>query len=304
MPRAYGFIEHGGPETEQFFDLPTPEPGPGELLVAVRSAGVNPVDWKVRAGNLPAHAPVDLPAIFGREVAGVVEAVGDGVTGFAIGDEVFGNSLAGGYAEYAIIPTSLAAHKPAEVSFTDAATLAVAAATAYDGLHQLDLHAGETLLVIGVAGGVGVAVAQLAVARGVAVVGTASAEKHELVESLGVTHVPYGPGVVDRLRNVAPDGVDAIYDLVGRDALREVAGLVRDPTRLISGADQATVAELGGSALERARNAEVLEAVAAEVVAGRLRPLVSATFPLHEADAALRVVESGHARGKVVIEVA
>ncbi|MFC6082431.1 NADP-dependent oxidoreductase [Sphaerisporangium aureirubrum] len=305
MPRAYTYTEHGGPETEAFADLPRPVPGPGQLLVAVKAAGVNPVDWKRRAGYLPPGAPApELPAVLGGEVAGVVEEVGDGVEGFGPGDAVFGNPLTGGYAEYTLLPVELTAHKPDAVSFADAATLPIAAATAYDGLYQLGLAPGDTLLIVGVGGGVGVAAAQIARNAGLRVIGTASAAKKDFVEELGVVHVEPGPDVAGRVRAAAPDGVDAIYDLVGGDALVAVAGLLDDPSKLITAADRDTVARLGGSPVARKRDREVLEAVARLVAQGVLRPYVTATFPLDEAAEALRAVEAGHARGKILIEVA
>jgi NADPH:quinone reductase-like Zn-dependent oxidoreductase len=304
MPKAYVFKEYGGPETQALVDLPKPEPGPGELLVAVRAAGVNPADWKFRAGRMRNFVPLELPAVFGNELSGVVEGLGEGVEGFAVGDEVFGNPAGGSYAEYSRLPVGSAAHKPAGVSFRVAATLPVAAATAYDGVHQLDLPKGATLLVNGVGGGVGVAAAQIARVLGLNVVGTASAAKKEFVESLGVAHVTYGDDVEDRVRAVAPDGVDGIYDLVGGDALRSVAGLVEDRSKLITAVDPMTVSELGGSAVARARNGEVLEAVAQLVVSGSLDPRVTEVFPLDSAGDALALVESGHAQGKVVLEIA
>ena len=157
MSKAFGFKGYGGPEVQGFVDVPKPDPGPGEVLVAVRAAGVNPADWKLRAGTMREVFPLELPAIFGYEVAGVVEAVGPDVEGFAVGDEVFGSVMGGGYAQYAVVPVQNVARKPAEVSFTDAAALPVAAATAFDGLTQLGLAAGQTLLIVGVGGGVGVA---------------------------------------------------------------------------------------------------------------------------------------------------
>ena len=174
--RAYGFTRYGGPDTEAFLDLPVPEPGPGELLVRVAAAGVNPADWKVRSGLRRAELPLEPPVALGREVAGVVERLGSGVAGFAAGDEVFGGTAgsAGGWAELARVPAIFAAHRPAEVAATDAAVLPVAAATAYDALAQLALPPGATLLVIGAGGGVGLAAVQLACARGVEVVGIAA----------------------------------------------------------------------------------------------------------------------------------
>ncbi|SNS42349.1 NADPH:quinone reductase [Streptosporangium subroseum] len=305
MPKAYAFTQYGGPEVEAFIDLPRPVPGPGQLLVAVRAAGVNPVDWKKRTGYRPAGAaPAELPSVLGNEVAGVVEQVGEGVEGFDVGDAVFGNSITGGYAEYTLLPVEVSAHKPEVLSFVDAATLPIAAATAYDGVHQLELAPGATLLIVGVGGGVGVAAAQIARHAGLTVIGTAGAGKKDFVESLGVVHVEPGPGVADRVRAAAPDGVDAIYDLVGGTALEEVAEVLEDRSKLITAGDRETVARLGGSPVRRVRDRTVLDAVAQLVVQGVLRPFVTATFPLDQASQALREVEDGHARGKIVIEVA
>ncbi|MFF1374808.1 NADP-dependent oxidoreductase [Streptomyces sp. NPDC058308] len=305
MPKAYGFTAHGGPEVEAFLDLAEPEPGPGQLLVAVRAAGVNPVDWKLRAGKRrPGQAPMTGPEVLGSEVAGTVERVGAGVEGFVPGDPVFGNPVTGGYAEFTLIPAGIAAHKPGPLSFADAAVLPVAAATAYDGLRQLDLPAGSTLLVTGAGGGVGVAATQIARHFGLRVVGTASTGKKEFVESLGAVHVPPGPRLAERIREAAPDHrVDAVFDLVGGADLAGLAELLTDRGKLITAAAKETVAELGGAPVARARTAAVLDEVALLAVAGVLRPHVTATYPLDRADEALRAVEGGHARGKVVIEV-
>jgi NADPH:quinone reductase-like Zn-dependent oxidoreductase len=300
----YGYAERGGPETQAFFDVSTPEPGPGQLLVANRAAGVNPVDWKLRSGMYGSSEPLVGPVGLGVEVSGVVEGVGEGVEGFVLGDEVFGTVAGGGgYAEYSLLSTASTARKPDGISFVDAATLPVAAATAYDGVVQLDLPPGATLLVVGAGGGVGIATVQIAKDRGLVVVGTASEAKRELLESFGVIHVASGAGVVERIRAVSPSGIDAIYDLVGGDALREVAVLVDDPSRIISGGDMATVTELGGTMVARARSAEVLDEVAALVVRGALDPTVTEVFPFDRAGEALARVEGGHATGKVVITI-
>ncbi|MFE2883574.1 NADP-dependent oxidoreductase [Streptomyces sp. NPDC059272] len=307
MPKAYVFTRYGGPETEALVDVDRPSPGPGEILVAVRAAGVNPVDWKQRTGyrrpgETGSHA---FPAVFGNEVAGVVEETGAGVDGFAVGDEVFGSAVAGAYAEFALLAAPVTTHKPAELSFTDAATLPVAAATAYDGVRQLDLPSGATVLITGAGGGVGSAALQLARALGLRAVGVASEGKKDFVESLGAVHVPSGPDLATRVRAAAPDGVDGVYDLVGGDVLAEAATLLTDRTKLITaGAPAPEVEKLGGARVERARNAAVLDAVAQLVVDGQLDPHVTRTFPLDQAGEALRTVEEGHARGKIVIEVA
>ena len=322
---AYGFTAYGGPEQQEYLSLPLPAAGPGQLLVEVRAAGVNPGDWKVRSGltakpsapaaptaaaptaDLPGGAApaADLPGVLGREAAGVVRAVGPGVTGFAVGDEVFGTTdpAFGGYAEYTVLAAAQAAHKPPQVGFEQASVLTVAAGTAYDALHALDLEQGRTLLVNGVGGGVGVAVAQLARARGITVVGTASESKRPLVESLGVTLVPRGEGVLERLRRQLPQGTaDALLDLVGGDSLRELATLVTDRARLLSCADKPLAAELGGGEVPRRRTTAVYTEVARLVADGELDPQV-AVRPFAEAGAALAEVEAGHAQGKVALRI-
>ncbi|MEW2164781.1 NADP-dependent oxidoreductase [Streptomyces sp. NPDC007084] len=305
MPKAYVFTRYGGPEAEALVERDRPSPGPGEVLVAVRAAGVNPVDWKQRTGyRRPGGDARPLPAVFGNEVAGVVVETGADVTGFAVGDEVFGNPVDGGYAEFALLPVAVTAHKPAALSFTDAATLPVAAATAYDGVRQLGLPAGATLLVTGAGGGVGVAALQIARDAGLRGIGVASEGKKDFVESLGAVHVPSGPGLAERLRAAAPAGVDGVFDLVGGETLEDAATVLEDPAKLITGADRETVAKLGGSPVERARTAAVLDEVGRLAAEGGLRPFVTRTFPLERAGEALRAVEDGHARGKIVIEVA
>jgi NADPH:quinone reductase-like Zn-dependent oxidoreductase len=307
MSKAYVFTRYGGPETEAFVDVDRPSPGPGQLLVAVRSAGVNPVDWKIRSGYRRPGDSADrvFPAVLGSEVSGVVAELGEGVEGFAVGDEVFGNTLGGGYAEYTRVPVDIAAHKPAGLSHAAAATLPVAAATAYDGVRQLDLPPGATLLLTGAGGGVGAAAVQIARAFGLRVVGVAGEGKKDFVESLGADHVSSGPDWAERARAAAPDGIDGVYDLVGGEVLAEAAELLTDRTRLITaGAPEEEVRRLGGTRVTRARTAAVLEELARLVLKGDLDPHITGTFPLERAGEALRAVEEGHARGKTVIEVA
>jgi NADPH2:quinone reductase len=304
MVKAFGYNSNGGPDVQEFLELEMPSPLPGELLVEVRTAGVNPVDWKVRSGMLGEASASDLPAVLGQEVSGVVREVGKDVEGFAENDEIFGSVApgSGGYAEYTLVTANAAAPKPPQVSFNDAATLPVAAATAYDGVTQLDLKEGQTLLINGIGGGVGVAAAQIARDLGINVIGTASEDKRALVETLGATLVPYGDGVDERIKEILPDGVDAILDLAGHDGLRAVAGLVADRSKLISAGDPSVV-ELGGHMIERDGTSRVLEIVGALVAEGKLDPHVEDVRPLDEAADAIAAVEIGHARGKVVIEV-
>lgn len=302
--KAFGYQTNGGPEVQEHLELSSPTPLADELLVEVRAAGVNPVDWKVRSGAYGAASADALPAVMGVEVSGVVREVGKDVTGFAVGDEVYGNVApgSGGYAEYTLMSQQSTAHKPPHLSFTDAATLAVAAATGYDGVTQLGLSAGQTLLINGVSGGVGVAAAQIARDLELNVIGTASEDKRAFVEALGATLVPYGPGVADRVRQIMPDGVDAIFDLAGGEGLRDVAELLQNRSKLISAGDP-SVTDLGGHMIERDGTSRVLDLVGAMVVEGKLDPKVEDLLPLDKAADAVAGVETGHARGKVVIQV-
>ncbi len=295
--RAYGFTAVGGPEHQAFLDVPVPVPGPDELLVRVRAAGVNPGDWRLREGAYGTQPP----AVLGREVAGTVEQVGPGVTGFAPGDEVFGGcpGMVGGWAGLAIVTASFAAHRPDAVPPADAAALPVAAGTAYDTLTCLDLPRGATLLVNGAGGGVGVAIVQLARARGITVIGTASPGKHGLLASYGAVPVAYGDGVLDRLR--AFGRIDAVFDLVGGPALRTVAEL--GAPELASVADKGLAQQLGGIEIVRDRSTAVLTELARLVAAGQLDPHVTEVHPFDDAAAALAAVENGHASGKVVLQI-
>jgi NADPH:quinone reductase-like Zn-dependent oxidoreductase len=296
--RAYGFTAIGGAEREQFLDVPEPVAGEGELVVRVRAAGINPGDWRMREGSYGEVAP----AVLGREVAGTVTAIGPGVEGFAVGDEVFGGcpGMTGGFAPLAVVTAGFAAHRPSTVSPADAAVLPVAAGTAHDALVALDLPEGATLLVNGAGGGVGIAVVQLARARGLRVVGTASPAKHALLSRLGALPVAYGEGVLDRVRAAAPEGVDGLFDLVGGDALRTVAELV-DPKRLRSVADKPLAKSLGGDEVPRERTTAVLTGLVRLVADGALDPFVTDLRPFDEAPAAMRAVEDGHAFGKVAL---
>lgn len=306
MSRVLGFGGHGGPEVQEFFDRPDPDPGPGEVLVRVDAAGVNPLDHLLRSGlvtGLDGGRP--FPRVLGVEAAGTVLALGEDVDGLAVGDAVFGLALTGGgtYAGTTVLSAANTARIPAGLSAAVAATLPVAGTTAVDALDQLDLPAGATLLVNGVGGGVGLGVAQLAGERGLRVVGTGSATKREHAEALGVVFVDYGAeDVAAAVRALAPDGVDGIVDLVGGAALRTVAALARDPRTVIAVGDPSVV-ELGGRAVERHLDRESLARAARLAVRGALVPLITAVHPLSDAPAALAAVEDGHPAGKIVIAV-
>ncbi|MET9080269.1 alcohol dehydrogenase catalytic domain-containing protein, partial [Streptomyces sp. NPDC004232] len=238
MGKAWGFGRHGGPEVQEFFDRPDPAPGRGEVLIRVDVAGVNPLDHLLRSGlvdGLDGGRP--FPRVLGMEAAGTVLARGEDVEGLEVGDAVFGFALTGGgtYAETTVLTALSTARIPEGLSATVAATLPVAGTTAVDVLDQLGLPAGATVLVNGVGGGVGLAVARLAIGRELRVIGTGSTAKREHAEAIGVRFIDYMAGdVVSAARELVPDGFDGIVDLVGGASLRTVAPLAQDPRNVIA----------------------------------------------------------------------
>ncbi|MFI7073347.1 NADP-dependent oxidoreductase [Micromonospora sediminicola] len=290
-------------------ELPTPPVGPDTVLVRVRAAGVNPVDWKVREGHLAVAFPSHFPLVPGWDAAGVVEAVGPAVAGFAVGDEVIGyvrrdDVQHGTYAELVPAPERCLADKPVRASWPEAAGLPLAGLTAYQALQLARTGAGDTVLVHGASGGVGHLAVQVARALGAdRVIGTASEANHDFVRSLGAEPVAYGDGLRDRVRAVAPDGVDVVLDLFGGDALDISAELITRPARMMSTADPEHVTRLGGTYVFVKPSAADLAVLAGLVDAGRLTVHVARTLPLAEAAEAHRLVEAGHVRGKVVLTV-
>lgn len=299
MSRMYVFTRYGGPETEELQERPVPEPGPGQLLVEVRAAGVNPSDLKLREGVFGRRHT--LPRTLGFEVSGVVAAVGPDVEGYAVGDAVLGPVApgGGGFADHALVRAREAARKPDGVSFEAAATIPVAGTTAYDLVHQAGLEDGQTVLVLGAGGGVGHLACEIARAGGARVIGVASEGKRELVESTGATWVASGDGAADAVRELAPDGVDLLVDLVGGQPLRDLAPLVTSPDRIVSAADEETATALGGSG--RVEDPEALARLVAMVGDGAITPEVSAVYPLERAGEALAAVARGHGTGKTVV---
>lgn len=307
MGQAWGFGRYGGPEVQEFFDRPDPVPGRGEVLIRVDVAGVNPLDHLLRSGlvdGLDGGRP--FPRVLGMEAAGTVLARGEDVEGLEAGDAVFGFALTGGgtYAETTVLSAPNTARIPAGLSATVAATLPVAGTTAVDVLDQLGLPAGATVLVNGVGGGVGLAVARLAIGRELRVIGTGSTAKREHAEAIGVRFIDYTAGdVVSAARELVPDGFDGIVDLVGGASLRTVAPLAQDPRNVIAVGDM-SVPDLGGRFVERRVDRKNLERSARLALDGVLAPVITAVHPLSDAPAALATVENGHSSGKVVIKVA
>ena len=302
--QAIVFEEYGGPEVLQLADIEQPEPAPGQIRASVRAAGVNPADWKIRKGLMDEVFPTRFPAVPGTEFSGVVHAVGDGVIGLSVGDEVVGWSVGGSYAQYTL--ATLVVPKPAGLSWDVAAALPVAGETARRVLDDLALKEGETVLVHGAAGSVGSMAVQLAAARGATVIGTASPANHDYVRLLGATPVAYGEGLVERVRAVAPQGVDAVFDAAGKGALPDSITLrggtadrvitIADPTA----AEHGVAFSSGGSTPEESRAG--LAEQARQAADGTLRVLVAQTYPLAEAAQAQSASESGHARGKLIIK--
>ncbi|MFF4456885.1 NADP-dependent oxidoreductase [Streptomyces goshikiensis] len=307
MGQAWGFSRYGGPEVQEFFDRPDPVPGRGEVLIRVDVAGVNPLDHLLRSGlvdGLDGGRP--FPRVLGMEAAGTVLALGEDVNGLKVGDAVFGFALTGGgtYAETTVLSAPNTARIPEGLSATVAATLPVAGTTAVDVLDQLGLPAGATVLVNGVGGGVGLAVAQLAIGRELRVIGTGSTAKREHAEVIGVQFIDYtAEDVAAAARELVPDGFDGIVDLVGGTSLRTVAPLALDPRNVIAVGDM-SVTDLGGRFVERRVDRENLERSARLALDGVLAPVITAVHPLSDAPAALAAVENGHTSGKVVIKVA
>ncbi len=290
----------GGPEVLRLVEAPLPEPEGDQVRVAVRAAGVNPADWKTRQGLMPG-AP-EFPRGIGFEIAGVVDAVGPDAV-WRVGDEVIGWSIGGGYAEYALA-TRLAA-KPDGLSFADAVAVPVAANTAGGGLEALALESGETLLVNGASGAVGAMVVQLARAAGAEVIGTASAANQAVIAGFGARPTTYGEGVVARVREFAPRGVDAVFDCAGHGFLDAAIELRGGTDRIITIADGAA-ADKGVRFYSRAGATalDLVEKVAQRVATGEFAlPGPARTYPLAEAAAAQIESETGHGLGKIVLLV-
>lgn len=299
--KAVVYDEFGGPEVLQTREVDEPHAGAGEVRIAVRAAGVNPMDYKLRRNlyNIPATFPV-VPGI---EVAGVVDEVGEGVTEFAVGDEVVGWAKTGSYAEFAL--GGVVVKKPAEVSFEEAAAIPVAGETSARVLRDLALKEGETILIHGAAGGVGAVGVQLAVALGATVIGTASEANHDYLRSLGAVPVVYGEGLVDRVRAVAPQGIDAVYDVAGKGALPDSIELRGGTDRIVTIADSGA-GDLGVPFSAGGTPPEVQAAglrdhlqLAAD---GKLAVKIADTFTLENVAKSAEISEAGHAPGKLVIQ--
>jgi NADPH:quinone reductase-like Zn-dependent oxidoreductase len=297
--KAAQFAEYGGPEVLRLVEVTEPHAGPGQVRIAVRAAGVNGIDWKIRAGFMREIIPLTLPAGTGIDAAGVIDETGAGVTGVAVGDAVFGS---GGqtYAEHAVL--SSWAVLPAGLSFEEAAGFPTPIETAIRIINQVGVKPGQTLLVSGASGGVGSAVIQVAIQRGIDVIGTAGASNQDYVRSLGAVPTTYGEGLVGRVRAIAP--VDAALDVAGSGVIPQLIELTGDPAKVLS------IADFSAPGLGAQVSTETLDMAGALAEAARLftegvfHLPVDQAFPLKDAARAQAVSQAGHAAGRVIVTVA
>jgi NADPH:quinone reductase-like Zn-dependent oxidoreductase len=309
--RAASYDQYGGPEVLGVGEVPDPPVGPDTVLIRARATSVNPVDWKVRQGYLQGAFPHHLPIIPGWDVAGVVEQVGPAVrTALTEGDEVWGyvrrDDIAHGTAaELVPAPERTVSRKPTGMSFEEAASVPLAGLTAWQALTEaMRVSEGERVLVHAASGGVGQFAVQIAAALGAEVVGTASPANADLVRSLGATTViDHGAGPVSEQLAEHGGPVDAVLDLIGGDALSDAPAQVRDPSRVASVIDPATVIGMGGRYVFVRPDRDHLDALAALVDDGKLRVNVAQTFELADIAEAHRLSEEGHPGGKIAVRI-
>ena len=297
--RALQFMSYGGPEVLEWADAPEPHPGPGQVRIAVRAASVNPIDWKSFSGAMAGGQPMSGTGYLGYDAAGVVDEVGEGVTGVAVGDDVLGRGR-NTQAEYAVLDSWAA--KPSSVDWAVAAAAGVAGETAERGLRLLSVKAGDTLFVDGGAGGVGAVAVQMAVARDARVIASAGAANQDYLQEIGATAVLYGDGVADRVRAAAGGQVDAAFDVAGKTPVEELLSLVPEPSQVLSIANftagQAGARVTGGGADSRPMEAM---AMVADLLARNKLVIKVQTFPFHRAAEAYQISQAGHVRGKLVL---
>ncbi|WP_433078602.1 NADP-dependent oxidoreductase [Dactylosporangium sp. CA-052675] len=298
--RAAAFAEPGPPDVLRLHDLPEPQAGPGEVRVRVRFAGVQPFDAGLRRGWVPPYAPVTLPQIPGNEFAGVVDQGTDAVP---VGSEVLGFSVFNAYAEWIVVPEDQVTPKPAGVPWEVAGGFTAGWQTARLALSAIGVGPGDTVLINAAAGATGTAGVQLARIMGATVIGTASEANQDYVRSLGAMAVVYGPGLPDRVRALAPQGVTAAVDGAGGEALETSLALVADRKRIITLVAHDRIEELGLGRIQGRRSSEALAELIDLYASGRTQWHVRRVYPLAEAADAHREIETGHGRGKIVLAI-
>jgi NADPH:quinone reductase-like Zn-dependent oxidoreductase len=305
--RAVRLDSFGGPEVLDVRDVPAPQAGRGQVRVRVTAAGLNPMDWKMTAdADTAVRFGLSLPAGFGTDYAGVVDQIGDGVTGFATGDRAFGGALSRAVADFVVvdatgdIAANEAHHTPDGVDDRTAATLTIAGRTASAALAVVHLGPDDTVLIGGAAGGVGVFAVQLARIAGARVIGTGSPTSADFLRDLGAEPVAYGEGLADRVRALAPDGITAAIDLYGTETAQAARALGVPDARittiaaLVDGITPTNGAHAAPGALEK---------LARLIATGRLRAPIAASFPLEQIRTAVELQAGQHVKGKVVIDL-
>jgi NADPH:quinone reductase-like Zn-dependent oxidoreductase len=297
--KALQFSEYGDPEVLTIADVPEPHAGPGQIRIAVKAASVNPVDWKTRSGMYAGGTPLDGPRGLGFDAAGVVDEVGEGVTGVAVGDDVLGSG-SNTQAEFAVLDAW--APKAPQIDWAVAGAVGVVGETAERVLRLLDVKAGDTLFIDGGAGGVGAVAAQMAVARGARVIASAGQDNQDYLRQIGVTPVLYGPGLVDRVRAVAGAKIDAVLDVAGKSPIEDLISLAPEPSQVVSIANF-RAAEAGARVTGGGPDSQPMKAMAevAELLEQNKLVIKVQTFPLERAAEAHRISQAGHVRGKLVL---
>jgi NADPH:quinone reductase-like Zn-dependent oxidoreductase len=297
--RALQFNTYGGPEVLQWAEAPEPHAGLGQIRIAVRAASVNPIDWKRSSGAMSGGEPMAGTGYLGVDAAGVVDEVGEGVTGVSVEDEVFGRGQHT-QAEYAVLDAW--AVKAPSVDWAVAAAAGVAGETSERGLRLLDVNAGDTLFVDGGAGGVGAVAAQMALARGAKVIASSSEANLDYLRELKAIPVRYGEGVAERVRAAAGGPVDAVFDVAGKTPVEELTSLVPEPSQVLSIANF-TAGQAGARVSGGGVDSRPMEALAevGELLAQNQLVIKVQTFPFDRAAEAYRISQSGHVRGKLVL---
>ena len=297
--QALQFSAYGGPEVLAWAEAPEPHPGPSQLRIAVRAASVNPIDWKAFTGMMSGGEPMAGTGYLGADAAGVVDEVGEGVSGVAVGAEVFGRGR-NTQAEYAVLDSWAA--KPPSIDWSVAAAAGVTGETAERGLRLLEVKASDTLFVDGGAGGVGAVTVQMALARGARVVASASEANQDYLREIGAIPVRYGQGVAERIRVAAGGPVDAVLDVAGKTPVEELISLVPEPSQVLSIANF-TAGQAGARVSGGGADSHPMEALAevAELLAQNKLVIKVQTFPFDRAAEAYRISQSGHVRGKLVL---
>jgi NADPH:quinone reductase-like Zn-dependent oxidoreductase len=305
--KAVVLPRYGGADDLVVADVPQPPCGPGEVLIRLKASSVNPADWKLGAGHLESVIPGEFPLIPGWDAAGVIAEAGAEVTDFTVGDEVFGYlrppvAKWGTYAEYTVAEPHMIALKPASLDWASAGGLSLTGLTAIQSLDAARVKQGDTVLIHAAAGGVGTFAVQIAKSRGARVIGTASAANHDYLVAFGAEPVEYGPGLLERIQRLAPDGPDAVVDAIGGDAVDVSVAAGTEPSRVVSVADP-TVREKGGRYVFVSATPQDLNTLADLVADRKLTVPISETYPLDQAADAWRASQTGRTRGKIILRI-